>query len=144
MIRLWSHQNFNEATHRDLNNFLGGVSMKNLEQLMFMGTHGYVVDNDENSLLTVENLQRLRDIPILFIHGEKNTCYSPESTMKCYDVLRHTFNHDSSLYERVVFESRGHLDCWMGKQSYLDVYPQVEQHARTTIIARGLVPSRSI
>jgi hypothetical protein len=137
---LWSHQNFNAATHTNLDSFVGGVSMKNLKQLMFMGTHGYVVDNDEQTLLTPENIKRLHDIPILFIHGEKNTCYSPESTMKCYDLLRRKFTGDSSLYERVVFENRGHLDCWMGKDSYLDVYPQVEEHAKATIVARGLVP----
>jgi hypothetical protein len=137
---LWSHQNFNDATHTNLGSFVGGVSMKNLKQLMFMGTHGYVVNNDEQTLLTPENIQRLHDIPILFIHGGKNTCYAPESTMKCYDLLRHKFNGDSSLYERVVFESKGHLDCWMGKNSYLDVYPHVEEHAKATIIARGLVP----
>lgn len=101
-----------------------------------MATNGFVVNNDLQSLVTVQNIERLRDIQILFIHGGQNAVYSPESTMRSYDSLRDQL--DSSHYERWVFEERGHLDCWMGKSSYMDVYPVVEQHARKTIALQGM------
>jgi len=110
--------------------------MNTLQKLMFMGSNGFVVDNNEISLVTPQNLERLRDIPILFIHGGANTVYSPESTEKDYDFFREMFGGEH--YERVVFHGRGHLDCWMGKTCFRDVYPAVETHARKTILARDL------
>jgi hypothetical protein len=131
MGRLWSHRGLNEATHDNLNSFIGGVSMTNLRHLMFMGSHSYVVDDASRSILTDENIERLRNIPIFFIHGGHNTVYSPESTLKDYDLLRDKFG--ASQYERWVFEDKGHLDCWMGKGSFIDLYPRVEQHASKTM-----------
>ena len=110
--------------------------MDNLELSRYMGVEGHVVDSHHKSLVTNENLERLRDIPILFIHGGKNAVYSPEGTMKDYDLVREKL--DSSLYERYVFEDKGHLDPWMGKASFMDVYPRVEEHARNVILGRGL------
>jgi hypothetical protein len=112
--------------------------MKNLEQLIYMGDNGYIVDNQNRSLLTPENLERLRGIPISFIHGGENTVYSPVSTMKDYDLLLSTMDNQDSLYERWVFADKGHLDCWMGHGSKRDVYSKVEEHARATILKQGL------
>jgi hypothetical protein len=103
---------------------------------MFMGSNGFIVDNNKKSLVTPENLDRLRNIPILFIHGGENTVYTPESTEKDYDLLREKFG--SEQYERDLFQERGHLDCWMGKTSFRDIYPAVEIHARKTIQAQNL------
>jgi hypothetical protein len=134
--RLWVHRNLNDATHQNIGSFIGGISMDNLQKLMFMGSNGFVVDNNETSLVTHKNLERLRDIPIQFIHGGENTVYSPESTEKDYDLLREKFG--SEHYERAMFQERGHLDCWMGKTSFRDVYPAVETHAKKTILGQNL------
>jgi hypothetical protein len=116
--------------------------MRHLRQLMYMGSHGYVVNNKFESLVTPENIERLKDIPILFIHGEKNTCYAPESTMMSFDSLRKHFGGDN--YQRWVFGGYGHLDCWMGKGSYMEVYPKVEQHALETIVKKVLRKSELV
>lgn len=136
--RLWSHPNLNEATHDNLGSFVGGVSMKNLKQLTYMGSHGHIVDNHNQTLLSPKNIERLRGIPIYFIHGEKNTVYDPESTRKDYDFLLEKMENGESLYARTVFRNKGHLDCWMGHSSFKDVYSRVEEHARATILERGL------
>ena len=136
--RLWSHENLNEATHENLASFIGGVSIKNLEQLMYMGYHGHIVDNNFRTLLTHENIDRLHGIPIFFIHGGQNSVYSPVSTVRDYDLLLNTMDGQKSLYKRSTFSDKGHLDCWMGHGSYKDVYVQVEEHARTTILEHGL------
>jgi hypothetical protein len=129
----------NDATHDNLDKFVGGVSIPSLQQLMYTATHGWAVDNAFNSLLTEENIERFKNIPIFFIHGENNAVYTPESTKMSYDLLREKFGE--AQYERWVFENKGHLDCWMGKGSYLDVYPKVEEHAKKTIISQRLVPT---
>jgi len=125
---LWTHANLNETTHEYLDRFIGGVSIRNLDQLVEMAKKGYLMDNERRNIVTRENIERLRNIPILFIHGGQNAVYAPESTVKSYDMLREQL--DASQYERWEFEDRGHLDCWMGKSAYMDVYPLVEQHAR--------------
>lgn len=101
-----------------------------------MGSHGHVVNNKLENLVTTESIERLKGIPIFFVHGEKNTCYAPESTMMSYDSLQGKFGADS--YQRWVVKDYGHLDCWMGKRSYQDVYPRVEQHAMEMITKHGL------
>jgi hypothetical protein len=113
-----------------------------LEQLIFMGANGYIVDNERQTLLTFQNIERLRDIPIHFIHGCENAVYSPVSTSKDYDLLIGTMGHEGSMYKRSIFPDKGHLDCWMGRSSYKDVYCLVEAHAREVILKRDLKAKR--
>jgi hypothetical protein len=126
--RLWSHKKLSEATHRNLSQFLGGTTMKSLQQLMYMGTHGYVVNNKNESLVTDENLKRLNGLPILFIHGSENVVYTPETTDKSYTTLRTAFGPGD--YDREVFQGFGHLDCWMGADSAEEIYPRIIAHAQ--------------
>ena len=65
--------------------------MKTLEDLMYLGTHAEVVGNDGNSLITASNLDRLKGVPILFIHGSKNAVFTPESTEISLTTLRDAF-----------------------------------------------------
>ncbi|KAK5676539.1 hypothetical protein LTS10_010840 [Elasticomyces elasticus] len=125
--RLWSHKRLNAATHSNLSKFLGGTSMKSLEHLMFMGTHGYVANNDRVSLVTNRNLDRLKGIPILFISGSDNVVFTPEATEQSFAILTHRFQQAG--YEREVFEGYGHLDCWMSPDAAKDIYPTVYAHA---------------
>ncbi|KAF8242796.1 FAD/NAD(P)-binding domain-containing protein [Wilcoxina mikolae CBS 423.85] len=130
--RLWSHKKLNSATHDYLSNMVGGVSMKTLENLMYAGTHDTVMDNDGNSLVTESNLTRLRGLPILFIHGMNNAVYTPESTEISLATLRDTFGPQKYV-ERQIFPGYGHLDCWMGKDAYKDIYPRVLDHIEDVI-----------
>lgn len=101
--RLWQHKQLNSATHTNLSNFVGGVSMTALTQLMRMGNNGYVMDNDGKSLISgenVRNIQRLKGIPILFISGGMNAVYTPESTNMSYNMFLDAFGPDD--YQRTV------------------------------------------
>jgi hypothetical protein len=95
---------------------------------MFMGTHGYVTNNSNKSLVTDTNLENLRGLPILFIHGSENVVYDPSTTQLSLDKLTKKFQQAG--YEREVFQGYGHLDCWMGKDAANDIYPTVLAHAR--------------
>lgn len=102
--------------------------MKSLQHLMFMGTHGYVTNNSNESLVNDQNVERLRGLPIQFIVGSENVVYSPENTDKSYTKLTTTFGQGG--YQCDVFQGYGHLDCWMGKDAATDIYPTVLAHAR--------------
>ncbi|PVH69060.1 FAD/NAD(P)-binding domain-containing protein [Cadophora sp. DSE1049] len=126
--RLWTHGNLNAATHTQIAHFLGGTSMRSLAHLMSIGRLGHVTTNPPTSLnlVTALNIARLKGIPIFFFSGAHNAVYAPENTDVSYTILRDA--HGADGYERVVFEGRGHLDCWMGWSAYTDVYPRVREH----------------
>ena len=94
---------------------------------MHMGTHGFVTNNYNESLVTSRNIDRLKDLPILFISGSENVVYSPETTDKSFTTLINHFQQEG--YEREVIQGYGHLDCWMSPDAVNDVYPLVRDHA---------------
>lgn len=99
-----------------------------LHLLMQMGVRGAVTSNAPScdDLTTDENLQRLEGIPIMVFSGGDNHVLNPRCTDKTYTILRNLFGADN--YERHVIPSYGHLDCWMGREAYKDVYPVVRRH----------------
>lgn len=147
--RCWNHANLNEATHRQIDRFFGGVNMKLLHLLMRMGIDGHVMTNGPlfERLTTRENINRLRGIPFLLFVGRDNAVLSPESTERTYEVLCDTFGtvqangggaglgsdgedhlETSGVeYRRKVVPGYGHLDCWMGRNAWKDVYPMVRE-----------------
>lgn len=100
IYRLWSHRNLNEATHRAIHRFFGGVNMTLLHALSTLGSRGHVATNfpEAEDLVTPERLQNLKGIPIFLFSGSENMAWSPESTDLSYGLLRSTFG--ASDYER--------------------------------------------
>ncbi|KAH7033450.1 glucose-methanol-choline oxidoreductase [Microdochium trichocladiopsis] len=130
--RCWNHKNLNEATHRQLDRFFGGVNMTLLNLLMRMGFEGSTMANGPlfERLDTPENIRRLRGIPILFFVGRDNKVLSPESTQRSYEILTDMFGtrfDDGVQYRRRVVPDYGHLDCWMGRNAWKDVFPFVRE-----------------
>lgn len=133
--RCWNHANLNEATHRQMDRFFGGVNMTLLHLLMKQGYDGGVMTNGPlfERLDTEENIRRLRNIPFLLFVGRDNAVLSPMATERTYEVLCDTFgtrdtrDNDGLQYKRRVVPNYGHLDCWMGRNAYKDVYPFVRE-----------------
>ncbi|PYH96670.1 FAD/NAD(P)-binding domain-containing protein [Aspergillus ellipticus CBS 707.79] len=126
--RLWTHKNLNDATHAQLERFLGGTSMRSLQWMMETGRLENVAANGPAyaNLVTPENLERLKGVPILFLSSTANMVFTAESTDISYTTLCNA--HGREWYEREVFTGRGHLDAWMGSTAYEDVYPRVKRH----------------
>ncbi|KAH8597036.1 glucose-methanol-choline oxidoreductase-like protein [Bisporella sp. PMI_857] len=139
--RLWNHRNLNEATHRQINRFFGGVNMTLLHLLMQMGVRGHVTGNAPlcKDLTTPNNISKLEGIPIMLFSGSDNHVLSPEATEKTYGILRDRFGCEgtdanrsigkgnAAFYERHVVPGYGHLDCWMGREAYKDVFPLIRR-----------------
>ncbi|KAM3073444.1 hypothetical protein ACMFMG_004660 [Clarireedia jacksonii] len=135
--RLWNHNNLNEATHRQTNRFFSGVNMTCLHLLMRMGVTGHVTGNAPlfHPLTSSKNIRRLKNIPFFLFSGSDNKVLSPESTTRTLETLRDELGGESSLYERTEIRGYGHLDCWMGREAYKDVYPEVR--LRVDRVVRG-------
>lgn len=140
--RCWNHRNLNEATHRQMNRFFGGVNMRLLHLLMKMGAAGHTMANAPlyETLTGRENMLRLKGVPIMLFVGRENAVLSPESTERTYEALCDLFGTTTRTaaevqakgageidYRRRVVPGYGHLDCWMGRNAWKDVYPMVRE-----------------
>ncbi|KZL69975.1 glucose-methanol-choline oxidoreductase, partial [Colletotrichum tofieldiae] len=133
--RCWNHSNLNEATHRQIDRFFGGVNMTQLQLLMKQGSEGHVMTNGPlfRPLTTTENIRRLRGVPVMLFVGRDNAVLTPEATERTYEILCDTFGSHGGgdqkglQYRRRVVPGYGHLDCWMGRNAWKDVYPFVRE-----------------
>jgi hypothetical protein len=98
-----------------------------LHLLMQMGVRGAVTTNGPlfRDLTTSSNISRLKNIPVMLFSGSDNKVLNPECTDKTYSILRDKFGTDG--YTRHVIQGYGHLDCWMGREAYKDVFPLVRR-----------------
>lgn len=126
--RLWNHENLNRATHDNLHHVFSGTSARALGLLASSGRQQAVLDNRYRSMLTQEDLERLRDIPIFVFSGVGNNVYRPSSTLKTYQIL----TARGAAVNRKTFPGLGHLDCWMSKKAAAPggVYESVEEEVR--------------
>lgn len=136
--RCWNHENLNEATHRQIDRFFGGVNMRLLNLLMKMGYEGHAMSNapEYAPLDTPENVERLRGVPFLLFVGRDNAVLSVESTERTYEMLTDAFG-DGSQYKRRVVPGYGHLDPWMGRNAWKDVYPFVREEVDRVVRGEG-------
>ena len=113
--RLYTHAYLNSDTHNTLSRLLGGISVRNYTHIASMARSAshQVTDNESVSLVTPQNLQNLKGIPILLFSGADNARWSPESTDISYNALRDALGED--MYERAVWLGKGDLDCWIGE-----------------------------
>lgn len=145
--RCWNHRNLNEATHRQIDRFFGGVNMRLLDLLMRQGVGGHAMTNapEYADLTTPDNVGRLRGVPFLLFVGRDNAVLSPEATERTYEALCDRFGVSAGRegagsgagieYRRRVVPGYGHLDCWMGRNAWKDVYPFVREEVDR--VARG-------
>ncbi|KAK4071095.1 CAZyme family AA3 [Trichoderma aggressivum f. europaeum] len=133
--RCWSHRNLNEETHRNMDRFFGGSSMTLMNLLKRMGSRGYVSSNapEYEEFKEQHHIERLRGIPIMLFVGEDSDVLSPRATETSYERLIDSFGISAGLpgggvqYRRRLVQGYGHLDCWMGRNAWRDVYPFVRE-----------------
>lgn len=132
--QLYEVDNLNQATYDNLHEMFGVASIASLEHLTTMIRAGKVVAADGADAYLRESehyptLHRLA-IPLKIIQGERNKCWTLESTALTYELLRR--HNDPALYDRVIIPRYGHIDCIFGKDAARDVYPHVLSHLEAT------------
>ncbi len=116
---LYRHEQLNEATHQAMHEMFGIANVRAFEGLALMTRKGHIVAAD-GSEAYLPHLERLA-IPIMFVHGEQNECFLPQSTEITYNLLGQ--KNGQNLYKRHVIPGYGHIDCIFGKNAVNDVYP---------------------
>jgi cholesterol oxidase len=125
---LYKHAQLNEQLHENIHELFGIANMHAFEHIAKIGRRHQLVDFEDQDVY-LPHLERL-NLPIAFIHGAENHCFSPESTEKTYEVLRSSF--DQNQYSRHVIPDYGHIDCIFGKNAARDVYPHILAHLEKT------------
>ena len=59
----------------------------------------------------------------VFLLGEKNSCYLPNSTYTTYNLVKEA--HPNQQYSWTQIPNYGHLDCICGRDAVHDVYPHI-------------------
>lgn len=121
---LWNHRNLSPETHNNIDRFFTGTYTKLLEHVVRTGSRGGCLEY--NQAVPGASLERLRGVPILFMSGSENQVFSPESTLRDYEMLRREFGE--GLYRRFLVEGYGHLDTIVGDRAVQDVFWRVKAH----------------
>ena len=126
---LYERAQLNDATfYQALPEMFGEVNVAALAQLSLIARRCRVVDSDGQDVY-LPSLEGL-NLPVCFIHGEKNRTYLPKSTRKTYGLLKRRFG--AAQYTRHVIPNYGHVDCVFGKDAAQDVFPLILAHLDTT------------
>ena len=83
---LYQHPQLNDATHSALHEMFGVANMQSFVHLERLTNKGQLVNFNGDDVY-MPHLDRLA-LPICFIHGAKNECFLPESTLLTVDALR--------------------------------------------------------
>ncbi|MGJ8623554.1 MAG: hypothetical protein ACSHW1_12320 [Yoonia sp.] len=121
---LWRHENLDDATHDWLSAEFAHVPMRFFRQIGQSIKAGRLVMTGDFPQLPdhIEAYAPKTDARIVFLAGEKNDCFYPESQMRSCDYMnrfapgRHTCH---------MLPGYGHLDVFIGKNAPKDVFPMI-------------------
>ncbi|MCB0706721.1 MAG: alpha/beta hydrolase [Saprospiraceae bacterium] len=116
---LFNHDNFLPETHDKVHEYLGPVSLSYFRHIQKMLHHNAVLslDGQTNYLDLASNI----NVPLLLAVGTENLCWY-DSIQRFHELLNTFFEDvDQDLLEIPKY---GHMDLFMGKNAYSDVFPQ--------------------
>ncbi len=125
---VFEHQELSATTHDALHEMFGLTNISAFEHLSRMVRTGHIV-TAKGEEVYLPHLERLA-IPIAFIHGAQNRCFTPRSTEITYELLGE--RNGRQLYARHVIPRYGHADSILGKNASADVYPHIARHLEDT------------
>eukprot|EP01064_Diplonema_japonicum_P003793 TRINITY_DN1248_c0_g3_i2.p1 TRINITY_DN1248_c0_g3~~TRINITY_DN1248_c0_g3_i2.p1 ORF type:complete len:1174 (+),score=303.50 TRINITY_DN1248_c0_g3_i2:70-3522(+) len=126
---LYNHEKLNQLLHENLHELFADANITAFEHLSMLVRKGHLVSAGGEDKYMM-GLHHLEHVPILFISGEENQCFLPESTKKTYDSLCAAYN--PGLYSRKVIPGYGHIDCIFGRDAATDVFPYIVEHLDKT------------
>jgi pimeloyl-ACP methyl ester carboxylesterase len=123
---LWSHENLNDATHEWIKGEFAHCPMTFFDQIGKSIRAGRIVAVDGFSELPRDVLAEppKTDARVAFFAGQDNKCFLPESQVRSFeyfDRLR------PGVHSLMVLPGYGHLDVFMGKNAWKDVFPRIVQ-----------------
>jgi len=121
---LWRHENLNDATHEWLKNEFADVPMTFFEQMAQCVRRGNLVSLGHFRELPDDLVAQppQTDARFVFVTGEKNVCFLPQSQRRSFEFLDQLHPNYHSFHS---FPGYGHLDVFMGKNAAKDTFPVI-------------------
>jgi pimeloyl-ACP methyl ester carboxylesterase len=121
---LWRHENLNAQTHEWLKHEFAKVPLTFFRQMAECLRAGRLVPVEGYKELPENVAERLpeTDARFVFLAGERNQCFLPESQRRTYE---HLARHRRGYHALHVIPGYGHLDIFMGKDAARDVFPLI-------------------
>jgi pimeloyl-ACP methyl ester carboxylesterase len=123
---LWSHDNLTDATHEWIKGEFAYCSMAFFDQIGRSIRAGRIVAVEGFSELPRDVLAEppRTDARVVFVAGADNRCFVPQSQVRSFEYLDSLRRNYHSL---LVLPGYGHLDVWLGKNAWKDVFPRIIQ-----------------
>ncbi|MBV9935882.1 MAG: GMC family oxidoreductase N-terminal domain-containing protein, partial [Actinobacteria bacterium] len=126
----YKHSQLNDATHREIPQMFGVSSVKAFQHIGRMVNAGLIVDHNGGDVYwQPQHLDRLA-FPIMFLAGEDNKEFFPETSKITYDLLCEA--NPANLYSRKEIPGYAHMDCFVGRNAATDVFPYLLAHLEET------------
>jgi cholesterol oxidase len=126
--KVHQHAQLNNDTHVALQGMYGFGNLTAGKQYAEAFRKGYILDRDGRNVY-VTNPKGLA-IPLLILHGDRNTMFLPKGSERTYDWLRE--KNDPALYRREILRDYAHLDAFIGRNAHRDVFPIITDHLEKT------------
>lgn len=123
---LWRHENLDDDTHDEfIRREFGNVSLTFFRQMARCVDRGHLVASEALPGLPDDYTAQppQTDARFVFLAGEKNQCFLPESQGRSYDWFSR-YRSDHSLH---IVPGYSHLDLFLGRSAAADVFPLIMQ-----------------
>jgi hypothetical protein len=123
---LWRHENLNSETHEWIKHEFAHVPMTFYKQMAHSVKEGHLMSIERKKELPDSFVAKApaTEARITFFAGGKNLCFLPDSQVQ-------TFNYFDNLRQGYhalrVLPDYSHLDIFIGKNAYKDVFPLMSQ-----------------
>ena len=121
---LWRHENLNEGTHDWLRHEFANVPMTFFSQMAKCVRRGNLISLGTFPQLPTDYAAQKpqTDARFVFLTGDKNVCFLPESQHRSYAFMEKFRSNYHSFHE---FPGYGHLDVFMGRNAANDTFPVI-------------------
>lgn len=125
------HDLLDQETHERLYDLFDRANLSVFKHVAKMVMRGHIVDvNGRNTYLTPECGMNI-NVPITLLHGERNTLFRRPGALRTHKwLLEHGgFGKDENVrqFKLETMEGFGHLDTFIGKDSYRKVFPTISR-----------------
>lgn len=121
---LWRHENLNDQTHEWLKQEFAKVPLTFFSQMAQCVQRGNLVSLGKYKQLPEDYCARAPETDARFalIAGERNICFLPRGQQQTFEFLERHAKGRNFLH---IFPGYGHLDVFMGKKAYIDIFPTI-------------------
>jgi pimeloyl-ACP methyl ester carboxylesterase len=140
----YRHENLNQATHAYISEMFGAVSTTPFLHLALMFDAGRLMSAQimPDGTVAPDGVTDYYaghanfSMPVHFISGARNAEILPEATLRTRHWLQQV-NEQPDLYTRHVYPDYGHMDCFVGRDAWQDIFPDLIARLDTTARPNG-------